>query len=50
MKTLCKLYSVVSRKLQSEIQKDNSKGFDREIDFYLLKDEQRIFVRSKTYG
>lgn len=50
METLCKLYSVNNRNYKAKFKKDNSKGFDREIDFYLLKDDQKFLCEVKLMG
>ena len=48
--TLCKLYSVSEKNYKAKIKKDNAKGFDREIDFYLLKDDKEFLCEVKLMG
>lgn len=50
MKTLCKLYSVNEKYYKSIFSKNKSKRFDREIDFYLLKDKKEYFCEVKLMG
>jgi hypothetical protein len=50
MKTLCKLYSVSEDNYKAKFVKDNAKGFDREIDFYLLKDGKEFLCEVKLMG
>lgn len=50
MKTLCKLYSVSEDNYKTKFVKDNAKGFDREIDFYLLKDGKEFLCEVKLMG
>jgi len=50
MKTLCKLYSVDESNYKAKFKKDNAKGFDREIDFYLLKDGKEYLCEVKLMG
>ncbi len=50
MKTLCKLYSVDTHSYKSKFKKDKTKGFDREIDFYLLKDGKEYLCEVKLMG
>ena len=50
MQTLCKLYSVKEENYRAKFKKDNSKGFDREIDFYLLKDGKEFLCEVKLMG
>jgi DNA-dependent RNA polymerase auxiliary subunit epsilon len=50
MKTLCKLYSVGEHNYKAKFVKDNAKGFDREIDFYLLKDGKEFLCEVKLMG
>ncbi len=50
MKTLCKLYSVSEENYKAKFVKDNAKGFDREIDFYLLKDGKEFLCEVKLMG
>lgn len=50
MQTLCKLYSVSEENYRAKFKKDNSKGFDREIDFYLLKDGKEFLCEVKLMG
>ncbi|MFA5806038.1 MAG: CfrBI family restriction endonuclease [Melioribacteraceae bacterium] len=50
MQTLCKLYSVSEENYKVKFKKDNSKGFDREIDFYFLKDGKEFLCEAKLMG
>ncbi len=50
MKTLCKLYSVSEENFKAKFVKDNAKGFDREIDFYLLIDGKEFLCEVKLMG
>lgn len=50
MQTLCKLYSVSQDNYKAEFIKDKAKGFDREIDFYLLKDGKEFLCEVKLMG
>jgi len=50
MTTLCKLYSVDNKYYKAKFKKDNAKGFDREIDFYLLKDGKEYLCEVKLMG
>jgi len=50
MLTLCKLYSVSDENYRAKFKKDGSKGFDREIDFYLLKDGKEFSCEVKLMG
>lgn len=50
MLTLCKLYSVSENNFKAKFKKDGSKGFDREIDFYLLKDGKDFLCEVKLMG
>jgi len=50
MKTLCTLYSVNKENYKTKFVKDNAKGFDREIDFYLLKDGKEYLCEVKLMG
>lgn len=50
MKTLCKLYSVSDKNFNAKFKRDTSKGFDREIDFYLLKDDKEFLCEVKLMG
>lgn len=50
MKTLCKLYNVDEVNYKAKFLKDNSKGFDREIDFYLIKDGIEYLCEVKLMG
>ncbi|MBI4646939.1 MAG: CfrBI family restriction endonuclease, partial [Bacteroidia bacterium] len=45
-----KLYSVSEENYKVKFKKDNSKGFDREIDFYFLKDEKEFLCEVKLMG
>ena len=48
--TLCKLYSVSEKNYKAKFKKDNAKGFDREIDFYLLKNGKEFLCEVKLMG
>ncbi|NUM32259.1 MAG: CfrBI family restriction endonuclease [Bacteroidetes bacterium] len=50
MKTLCKLYSVSPDNYKAKFIKDKAKGFDREIDFYLLKGGKEFLCEVKLMG
>lgn len=50
METLCKLYSVNKQYYTEKFKKDKSKQFDREIDFYLLKDDKKYLCEVKLMG
>ena len=50
MQTLCKLYSVSKDNLRAKFKKDKAKGFDREIDFYLVKDGKEYSCEVKLMG
>ncbi len=50
MKTLCKLFSVNEEFYHAKFVKDKSKGFDREIDFYLAKDGKEFLCEVKLMG
>ena len=50
MHTLCKLYSVSKDNYKAKFIKDKAKGFDREIDFYLLKDGKEFLCEVKLMG
>lgn len=50
MKTLCRLYSVSEENYKAKFVKDTEKGFDREIDFYLLKDGIEFLCEVKLMG
>ncbi len=50
MQTLCKLYSVNEENYRAKFVKDKAKGFDREIDFYLLKDRKEFLCEVKLMG
>lgn len=50
MKTLCKIYSVDEQYYIEKFKKDKSKGFDREVDFYLLKDNKKYLCEVKLMG
>jgi hypothetical protein len=50
MKTLCKLYSVNENYYNAKFKKDNTKGFDREIDFYLKNDDKEYLCEVKLMG
>lgn len=50
MLTLCKLYSVNPKFYKAKFKRDGSKGFHREVDFYLLKDSQDFLCEVKLMG
>lgn len=50
MLTLCKLYSVYESNYKSIFKKDKNKGFDREVDFYLIKDDREYLCEVKLMG
>lgn len=50
MKTLCRLYSVPTENYKSLFIRDKTKNVDREIDFYLLKDNQQFLCEVKLMG
>jgi hypothetical protein len=50
METLCKLYDVPEANYKSIFVRDKSKKVDREIDFYLLKDNQQFRCEVKLMG
>jgi hypothetical protein len=50
IKTLCKLYSVDESNYKVTFKKDNAKDFDREIDFYLLKNGKEYLCEVKLMG
>lgn len=50
MQTLCKLYSVGKESLRPKFKKNKAKGFDREIDFYLVKDGKEYKCEVKLMG
>jgi len=50
MQTLCRLYSVDDKFYKAKFIKDKAKGFDREIDFYLLKDGKEFLCEVKLMG
>lgn len=50
MKTLCKLYSVDETNFKANFKKDKTKGFDREIDFYLLHNKGNYLCEVKLMG
>lgn len=50
MQTLCKIYSVSKDNLRAKFKKDKDKGFDREIDFYLVKDGKEYSCEVKLMG
>lgn len=50
MVTLCEIYSVDKTNYRSVFQRDLTRDFDREIDFYLLKDEQEYLCEVKLMG
>lgn len=50
MLTLCKLYSVDESNYKGIFKKDKNKGFDREVDFYLIKDGKDYLCEVKLMG
>jgi len=50
MLTLCKLYSVDESNYKAIFKKDKNKGFDREVDFYLIKDDREYLCEVKLMG
>lgn len=50
MLTLCKLYSVSDKNYETKFIRDRSKGFDREIDFYLKNDTKKYRCEVKLMG
>ncbi len=50
MQALCKLYGVGVENLRAKFKKDKAKGFDREIDFYLVKDGKEFKCEVKLMG
>ncbi|MBZ4657103.1 MAG: hypothetical protein PWQ65_1248 [Bacteroidota bacterium] len=50
MLTLCKLYSVDESNYKAIFKKDKNKGFDREVDFYLIKDGKEYLCEVKLMG
>jgi len=50
METLCELFAVEAKHFKSKFKRDNAKGFDREIDFYLLNDQQEFLCEVKLMG
>jgi hypothetical protein len=50
MLTLCKLYSVSETNYKAKFKKDGATGFDREIDFYLLKEGKELSCEVKLMG
>jgi len=50
MMTLCKLYSVDDKFYKAKFTRDKAKEFDREIDFYLLKDGTEFLCEVKLMG
>ena len=50
MLTLCKLYSVDESNYMAVFKKDKNKGFDREVDFYLIKDSKEYLCEVKLMG
>lgn len=50
MLTLCKIYSVSPEYYKVHFKKDKTKGFDREIDFYLVKDGKEFSCEVKLMG
>lgn len=50
MLTLCKLFSVDESNYKAIFKKDKNKGFDREVDFYLIKDGKEYLCEVKLMG
>lgn len=50
MQTLCRLYSVNKDNFRAKFKKDKAKGFDREIDFYLVKGDKEYSCEVKLMG
>lgn len=50
MLTLCKLYSVNERNYKAKFKKDDSKGFDRKVDFYLINGPKEFLCEVKLMG
>lgn len=50
MVTLCKLYSVSKKNYKAKFVKNNTKSFDREIDFYLLNNDEELRCEVKLMG
>jgi len=50
MKALCALYAVDERNYNVKFKKDKAKGFDREVDFYLIKDSKKYLCEVKLMG
>jgi len=50
IETLCKLYAVSEQNYKSNFQRNNTLGFHREIDFYLLKDDNEFLCEVKLMG
>ncbi len=50
MLTLCNLYSVNEKNYKAKFKRDGSKGFHREIDFYLLKENDEFLCEVKLMG
>jgi len=50
METLCRLYAVSEQNFKANFKKDNSKKVHREIDFYLLKDDNEFLCEVKLMG
>lgn len=50
MKTLCKLYSVSEENYNAKFKQDKAKGFDREIDFYLINENKEYLCEVKLMG
>ena len=44
MKTLCAIYGVDAKHYKAKFKRDKEKGFDREIDFYLLNDDGEEYL------
>ncbi|MEZ5691729.1 MAG: CfrBI family restriction endonuclease [Rickettsiales bacterium] len=49
-KTLCLLYKVDESNYESVFKRDKSKAFDREVDFYLVRDKDRFNCEVKLMG
>jgi hypothetical protein len=50
MKTLCAIYGVDTKHYKAKFKKDKTKGFDREIDFYLSNDDEEYLCEVKLMG
>lgn len=50
METICKLYSVNQNNYNAKFKKNIAKGFDREIDFYLINGNSEYLCEVKLMG